>query len=135
MEAAITKYDVQNGAFGIVMDVNTGEILAMATLGAMTPTTIWRSNEAVHPGQICKELYHDAAKGKRGPPPRRPLLDEYDSEVVKARLAPVAQPAASPTAMSRAPPLNVMTLAAALEEGAVTLNDSFYCGGRQDRRP
>ena len=34
---AIERYDVQNGAFGIVMDVNTGEILAMATLGSFDP--------------------------------------------------------------------------------------------------
>jgi stage V sporulation protein D (sporulation-specific penicillin-binding protein) len=31
MEAAIARYDVQNGAFGMVMDVDSGEILAMAT--------------------------------------------------------------------------------------------------------
>ena len=37
MEEAIAKYDVQNGAFGIVMNVNTGEILAMATLGSYDP--------------------------------------------------------------------------------------------------
>ncbi|MBQ8748312.1 MAG: hypothetical protein IJZ14_00645, partial [Oscillospiraceae bacterium] len=33
MEQAIARYDVQNGAVGMVMNVNTGEILAMATLG------------------------------------------------------------------------------------------------------
>ena len=37
METAIEKYDVLNGAFGIVADVNTGEILAMATLGSYDP--------------------------------------------------------------------------------------------------
>ena len=37
MENAIARYDVQNGAFGMVMDVNTGEILAMATLGNYDP--------------------------------------------------------------------------------------------------
>ena len=34
MEAAIARYDVKNGAFGLVMDCKTGEILAMATLGS-----------------------------------------------------------------------------------------------------
>ena len=33
MKAAIARYDVQNGAFGLVMNVNSGEVLAMATLG------------------------------------------------------------------------------------------------------
>ena len=37
MKAAIARYDVQNGAFGLVMNVNTGEILAMATLGGYDP--------------------------------------------------------------------------------------------------
>ena len=34
LEAAIEKFDILNGAFGIVMDVNTGDILAMATMGS-----------------------------------------------------------------------------------------------------
>ena len=33
----IDKYDIKNGAFCIVMDVNTGEIKAMATLGSYDP--------------------------------------------------------------------------------------------------
>lgn len=37
MEEAIARYDVQNGAFGLVMNVKTGEILAMATLGGYDP--------------------------------------------------------------------------------------------------
>ena len=37
MQAAIDRYSVQNGAFGIVMNVKTGEILAMSTLGSYDP--------------------------------------------------------------------------------------------------
>ena len=37
MRDAIAKYDVQNGAFGVVMEVKTGKILAMATLGSYDP--------------------------------------------------------------------------------------------------
>ena len=37
MQQAIEKYEVQNGAFGIVMDVNTGEIKAMANMGSYGP--------------------------------------------------------------------------------------------------
>ena len=44
LQNAINKYDIRNGAFGIVMDVNTGEIVAMATLAPTTRTTIWRSS-------------------------------------------------------------------------------------------
>ena len=37
MAEAIAKFDVHNGAFGIVMNVNTGEILSMSTLGSYDP--------------------------------------------------------------------------------------------------
>ena len=37
MKAAIDRYAVQNGAFGLVMNAKTGEILAMATLGSYDP--------------------------------------------------------------------------------------------------
>ena len=37
LEAAIDRYDVRNGAFGLVMNCKTGEILAMATLGSYDP--------------------------------------------------------------------------------------------------
>ena len=49
MEAAIARYDVLGGAFGMVMNVNTGEILAMATLGGYDPNNyleIYDSNAA-----------------------------------------------------------------------------------------
>ena len=52
MEAAIARYDVQNGAFGMVMDVDTGEILAMATLGGYDPNQYL---EIADP-QIAQEL-------------------------------------------------------------------------------
>ena len=37
LQNAIDKYDIKNGAFCIVMDVNTGEIKAMVTLGSYDP--------------------------------------------------------------------------------------------------
>ena len=37
LQTAIAKYDVQNGAFGLVMNCKTGAILAMATLGSYDP--------------------------------------------------------------------------------------------------
>lgn len=37
LQNAIDKYGILNGAFGIVMDVNTGEIVAMSTMGSYDP--------------------------------------------------------------------------------------------------
>ena len=48
LQNAIDKYDIKNGAFCIVMDVNTGEIKAMATLGSYDPNNYL-------------EIYDDAA--------------------------------------------------------------------------
>ena len=39
MQNAIARYDVKNGAFGLVMKAKTGEILAMSTLGSYDPNT------------------------------------------------------------------------------------------------
>ena len=37
LQDAVDRYDVENGAFGIVFDADTGEILAMSTLGSYDP--------------------------------------------------------------------------------------------------
>ena len=64
MENAIARYDVQNGAFGIVMNVNTGEILAMATMGNYDPnayTEIWDKKTALQLEQMrLSYLLHPA---------------------------------------------------------------------------
>ena len=39
LETAVSAYDVRNRAAGIVMDVNTGEILAMASKNDFDPNT------------------------------------------------------------------------------------------------
>ena len=45
LQEAIARYDVQNGGCGLEMDVNTGEILAIATIGGYDPNTVpQRSN-------------------------------------------------------------------------------------------
>ena len=60
LSAAIARYDVQNGAFGLVMNCKTGEILAMANLGrAGTEGTFYeRENYALgrsmEPGSTFK---------------------------------------------------------------------------------
>ncbi len=128
MEAAITKYDVQNGAFGIVMDVNSGQILAMATMGTYDPNNYLEIYDTSTQEDL-QELYDEAQKEKEGSTARETLLDEYDSEVVKARLLQWRNRCVS-DGYEPGSTFKCVTLAAALEEGAVTLNDSFYCGGQ-----
>ena len=48
MQAAIARYDVKNGAFGLVMNARPGKFWLWRHWGAMTPTIIWRSRIRTH---------------------------------------------------------------------------------------
>ena len=125
MQEAIVQYDVRNGAFGVIMDVNTGEILAMATLGAYDPN---RYAEILDLGtrQTLEEQHRHAilADGEE----RERLMAEYSTALAEARLAQwrnrVIADGYEPGSTFKS-----ITLAAALEEGAVSLSDGFYCSG------
>ncbi len=129
MEAAISRYDVQNGAFGIVMNVNTGEILAMATLGGYDPNAyleiadpraaaslsqLEASYKALQEGT---EDYEDAKKA-------------YQSALEEARLKQWRNRCIS-DGYEPGSTFKVLTMAAALDCGAIDLNTSFYCKGAE----
>ena len=125
MQEAITQYDVLNGAFGLVMDVDSGELLAMATLGGYDPN---RYAEIFDPKVLAAlEAQYNAAMAAQGKQ-KDQLLEEYNEAVANARLAQwrnrVIADGYEPGSTFKS-----ITLAAALEEGAVTLSDSFYCSG------
>lgn len=126
---AIDTYDVQNGAFGIVMDVNTGEILAMATLGGYDPNNYLEIFDA----QTYEEtelVYEEAMSYPEGSTERKEKLDEYNSAVAAARLAQWRNRCVS-DGYEPGSTFKVLTLAAALDSGSVSLNDSFFCGGNE----
>ena len=129
MQAAIDRYDVQNGAFGMVMDVNTGAILAMATLGNYDPNqylTIYDREEAQRLEQLrlsylLQPLQSEAyAAGK----------DAYQLQLRNAQLkqwrnrciADGYEPGST---------FKVLTMAAALDSGSITLDTPFYCSGSE----
>ena len=125
MQEAIAQYDVQNGAFGVVMDVDSGEILAMATLGSYDP-----NNYAViydtETAEALELQYQQAMEAEDAE--REALLSEYNSAVAGARLAQWRNRVIS-DGYEPGSTFKSITLAAALEEGAVSLSDSFYCSG------
>ena len=108
---AVVDYDIQNGAGGIIMDVNTGEILAMASLGnfdlnnfqAVDDKTM--SQILAQPDSTIRQQMLNDARQKQWR--NRALSDTYE-------------PGST---------FKIITLAMALEEGKVTKGDSFYCGG------
>ena len=127
MEAAIARYDVQNGAFGMVMNVNTGEILAMATLGSYDPnnyleiydTTAAQELESLKNAYLSQPEGTDAyAAGKQA----------YQKALSEAQLKQWRNRCIS-DGYEPGSTFKVLTLASALDCGAITLNNHFSCGG------
>ena len=130
METAIEKYDVLNGAFGIVADVNTGEILAMATMGGYDPNNYLE----IYDTSVNEELtalYQEALLQPEGSTAYEEAMEAYNSALVEARLHQWRNRAVS-DGYEPGSTFKLITLAAALEEGAVDLDDTFYCGGQAD---
>ncbi len=129
MEAAIARYDVQNGAFGIVMDVKTGEILAMATLGSYDPNKYleiadedtFQRLEQLRLSYLAQEPVSDAyLAGKKA---YREALQAAQLKQWRNRvLSDGYEPGST---------FKVLTLAAALDSGAVDLNSTFHCTGAE----
>ena len=129
MEEAIAKYDVQNGAFGIVMNVKTGEILAMATLGSYDPNRyleIYDSSAAEELAQLqqqylsCPEGSDAYTSGKAA----------YQEALSAARLKQWRNRCISDV-YETGSTFKVLTMAAALDCGAIDLNTSFHCSGSE----
>ena len=129
LQDAIDRYDVLHGAFGIVMDVNTGEIVAMSTLGGYDPNNYL---EIFDTSMFDKteEIYNAAMKYPDDSPEREEKLDEYNEAVAAARLAQWRNRCVS-DGYEPGSTFKVVTLAAALDSGAVSLDDTFYCSGAE----
>ncbi len=129
MEAAIARYSVQNGAFGMVMDVDTGEILAMATLGSYDPNSyleIYDTQTAYELEQLRLQYLLNPensqayAQGKK----------EYQTQLLSAQLKQWRNRCIS-DGYEPGSTFKVMTMAAALDCGAIDLNTNFYCKGAE----
>ncbi len=129
MEAAIGRYDVQNGAFGLVMNCKTGEILAMATLGSYDPnhyleitdTDTLLELEALEQAYQAQPPDSDAyTAGKKA----------WSEAVSAARLKQWRNRCLS-DGYEPGSTFKVLTMAAALDCGAINLNTSFHCSGAE----
>ena len=129
LDAAIERYDVQNGAFGLVMNVNTGEILAMATKGGYDPNAYMeiadsRTQEELLQMQQAYLSHPESSQayteGKKA----------YESALTAARLKQWRNRCIS-DGYEPGSTFKVLTLAAALDTGAVSLKDTFHCSGAE----
>ena len=114
MQAAIDRYDVQNGAFGLVMNAKTGEILAMATLGSYDPNNYLEIRDEAAAAQLKamegQEGYSEALNAAR--------LKQWRNRVLSDGYEPGST-------------FKVLTMAAALDCGAIDLHTSFFCAGAE----
>ena len=111
LKQAVADYDIQNGAGAIAMDVNTGAILAMASLDGYDP------NDFLAVSPAAQALVDAAAT----PEEASALLRQAQERQWRSKpLSDTYEPGST---------FKIITLAMALDSGAVGLNDSFYCGG------
>ena len=117
MEAAVARYDVQNGAFGLVMNAKTGEILAMATLGNYDPNAYLEIADEGTAAELeqLKQTEGDEAYQKALTEAR---LKQWRNRVLSDGYEPGST-------------FKVLTMAAALDCGAIDLNTSFHCSGAE----
>ena len=129
LETAIEKYDIINGAFGIIMDVNSGQILAMANLGSYDPNNYQEIYHQALAGQL-EEQYQDALLLDKDSDAYQEAMSAYNQAVAAERLRQWRNRCVS-DGYEPGSTFKLVTLAAALDCGAVTENSSFYCGGHE----
>ena len=129
MANAIARYDVQNGAFGLVMNAKTGEILAMATLGSYDPNNYL---EITDPNALAavEELKQNYLAQPEGSDAYTHGKKAYTDALSAARLKQWRNRVLS-DGYEPGSTFKVLTMAAALDCGAIDLNTSFHCTGSQ----
>ena len=108
---AVEDYDIQNGAGAIAMDVNAGKILAMASVGGYDLNNFLdvsdEAQSAIDAAPAQEEKERLLAEAQRLQWRNKTVSDTYE-------------PGST---------FKIITLSMALEEGKVSLDDSFFCGG------
>lgn len=108
LKQAVEDYDIQNGAGAIAMDVNTGGILAMASIGGFDPNNFLDVSDKAR-----KRI--DASDDPEGEL-RAQQLKQWRNKALSDSYEPGST-------------FKIITLSMALEEGAADLNSTYYCGG------
>ncbi len=117
LEEGIETYDVQNGAFGLVINPKTGAVLAMASSPDFDPNHY----STILSEDLQRELEALAAeKGKDSEEYGKAWKEAWDKQMRNRAIGDAYEPGSV---------FKPITVAMALEEGAVSLNDHFFCGG------
>ena len=129
MEEAISKFDVQNGAFGLVMNAKTGEILAMATLGSFDPNHYLEIADEATAFQLA-QLQLEYQLNPEGSEAYQNGKTAYQQALTSAQLKQWRNRCIS-DGYEPGSTFKVLTLAAALDSGVIDLNTRFHCSGAE----
>ena len=110
LRQAVEDYKIQNGAGAIAMNVNTGAILAMASLNDYDP------NNFLDIGEDGENKLLDLEGEERAEALKKARLSQWRNKALCDSYEPGST-------------FKIITLAAALEEGAADLDSRYYCGG------
>ena len=111
LKQAVVDYDIRNGAGAIAMDVNTGAILAMASLDN------YDLNDFLAVGERAQAVVDAAAS----PEEAAELLRAFQQRQWRNKaLSDTYEPGST---------FKIITLSMALDSGAVNMSDGFYCPG------
>ena len=129
LQAAVDRYAVQNGAFGLVMNAKTGEILAMATLGSYDPNNYLEIADQSAADSLL-QLQKNYESQMQGSEAYEAGKKAYSQALHAARLKQWRNRVLS-DGYEPGSTFKVLTMAAALDCGAIDLHTSFHCTGSQ----
>lgn len=115
LQEMVDEFEVKNRACGIIMNVNTGAVLAMASCPSFDLNNPYDISDPNAANEIAK-LTGDARKTL--------LAEEREAQWKNKAIAEINEAGSV---------FKIITSSAGIEENLVDVNgDSFYCSGRQD---
>ncbi len=127
MESMLETFDAKNGGTGIVMEVNTGAIIAMASYPTFDPGNYSAIHDEKLLASVEKEL-EELEKKKDTYEAEEDYSTAISNTWSKAQGLQWRNRCVSDT-YEPGSTFKPITLAAALEEGVVNMNSSFSCSG------
>ena len=127
LESMLDKYDAANGGTGIVMDVNTGGIVAMASYPNYDPgdfSTIYTEGLQAELDAALAEIQQNRGTYETAEKYNKALSDARANAQYKQWRNKCYQDTYEPGSTFKP-----ITLATALEEGVVNMNTTFTCTG------